>query len=193
MSKKPCVPNHQITKHLYQFIPIITLVQSMCTKSLHFTNHSIEMGMEYLAQLGELAGGAFTSPEQSLGRRPSLRKHSSRARVGGCRSWGALLLLLLQGRVGRWRLVVRGRVGARPPAEVGSPWEGSAAAGRGERCLLVLLRRGSQGAESRVGRGGTGSRGLGLAGGHGEKSFTRLLPMCARRCVLMRSFYWFSC
>jgi hypothetical protein len=39
-----------------------------------FINHSIEMGMEYLARLGELAGGAFTSLEQIVGRRPSLRK-----------------------------------------------------------------------------------------------------------------------
>jgi len=49
------------TKHVYQI-------------TTFFINHNIEMGMEYLARLRELAGGAFTSPKQIVGRQPLLRK-----------------------------------------------------------------------------------------------------------------------
>ena len=151
--------NYTSTEHVYQI-----------TKSLHFTNHTIEMGMEYLAQFGELAGGAFTSPEQSLGRRPSLRKHSSRARVGGCRSWGALLLLLLQGRAGRWWPVVRGRSGGKAARRGGLALGGVGGRrqGRTVPATAPASRLAGGGVARRV--GDTGSRGHGLAGVHGEQT-----------------------
>ena len=70
--------------------------------------------------------------------------------------------------------MLRGRSGGKA-----APWEGSAAAGRGERVLVLLRREGAPAsrAESRVGRAG-GSRGLQSRPRRGQMGNRKITVRC---------------